>query len=82
MTLPKIFFRLICLFLFSSLLLIPENSFAQKKKKRNKTEVTADISKKSKTKKSIKALTSSSKKIDGLFTIYQDTITGAMKMLI
>ena len=32
--------------------------------------------------KSIKDLTKSSKKIDGLFTIYQDTITGSLQMVV
>ncbi len=35
-----------------------------------------------KNKKTIAELTKSSKKIDGLFTIYQDTITGKLKMVI
>jgi len=64
--------------------LIPQNTEAQNKKKRKKendVEVAAKAQKKTKT-KSIKDLTKSSKKIEGLFTIYQDTITGSMQMVI
>lgn len=51
------------------------------KKKKNKTEAAAPAKKPSK-KKTIASLTKSSKKIEGLFTLYQDTITGALQMLI
>lgn len=51
----------------------------KKKKKKNNTEVTAPNQKKE---KSIAELTKSSKKIEGLFTIYQDTITGSIQMLV
>lgn len=57
---------------------------AQRKKRKNKDkdkkEVTAPKPKS--TTKSIADLTKSSKKIDGLFTIYQDTITGDVKLLV
>ncbi|MFS4482021.1 zinc-dependent metalloprotease [Hyunsoonleella sp. 2307UL5-6] len=63
----------------------PLNSDAQNKKKnkkkKHKTEATTPLKRPSK-KKTIAALTKSSKKIDGLFTMYQDTITGALQMLI
>ena len=58
---------------------------AQKKKKKSKkgqTEVAAKPAAKKKDKKSIKELTKASKKIEGLFTIYQDTTNGSIKMLI
>lgn len=56
---------------------------AQKKKKKNKkgdtTEATTPPAKKDKT---IAELVKSSKKIEGLFPIYQDTITGSLQMII
>ena len=55
----------------------------KKKKKKAKTEATAKPKPRPKPKgKTIESLTKSSKKIEGLFTIYQDTITGAVKMLV
>ncbi len=66
-------------------LLSPQNIEAQKKKKDKKknakTEVTTPIKKPSK-KKSIASLTKSSKKIEGFFTFYRDTITGTLQMII
>ena len=41
-----------------------------------------DTTKKEKTEKTIADLTKSSKKISGLFTIYQDTISGSIKMVV
>ena len=73
-----------CLIMAMVLFLIPQNTEAQKKKKKKKkddTEVVTKAPKKAK-KKSIKDLTKSSKKIEGLFTIYQDTITGSTQMVI
>ena len=69
---------------FASLVLIATNSMdAQEKKKKNKKEETptapAPPPKKDKT---IAELVKSSKKIDGLFPIYQDTITGSLQMLV
>ena len=63
--------------------LAPQNIEAQrkKKKKKGKTEMPAKPKPKKKD-KTIKELTKSSKEIDGLFKIYQDTITGATQMLI
>jgi hypothetical protein len=80
----KIILRRICAFFVLFLLLIPQNFEAQnikKRKNKKKTEVVT-ASKKTSEDKSIKSLTKTSKKIDGLFTIYQDTITGAMQMII
>tara|TARA_R110002096_G_scaffold149876_1_gene311515 strand:+ start:3573 stop:6083 length:2511 start_codon:yes stop_codon:yes gene_type:complete len=53
----------------------------KKNKKKDKTEVEAPGPKKDKN-KTIADLTKSSKKIDGLFTMYQDTITGSLQMQI
>lgn len=63
--------------------LIPQNIEAQrkKKKKKGKTEMPAKPAKKKKD-KTVKELIKSSKEIDGLFKIYQDTITGSTQMLI
>jgi len=55
----------------------------KKKKKKGKTEMAAKPKPKpKKPKKSIATLTKKSKKMEGLFTVYQDTVTGAVKMLI
>ncbi len=54
--------------------------FWKKKKKEVKKEVKKTPPKKKG--KSIKDLTKSSKKIEGLFTIYQDTVTGSLKLLV
>lgn len=54
----------------------------KKKKKKGKTEQVAKPKPPAKPKKSIATLTKSSKKIEGLFTIYQDTVTGDVKMLV
>ena len=63
--------------------IIPQNTFAQRKKKRKKDNTEASAPKPPKKKeKSIKDLTKSSKKIEGLFTIYEDTITGALHMIV
>lgn len=60
-----------------------QNSYAQNKKKKNKkgetTEATTPPPKKDKT---IADLVKSSKKIEGLFSVYQDTITGSLQLLI
>lgn len=54
----------------------------KKKKKKGKTEQVAPKPKPKPKKKTVASLTKSSKKIEGLFTIYQDTVTGAVKLLI
>ena len=53
----------------------------KKKKEVKKTTATKKTPPKKKG-KSIKSLTKSSKKIEGLFTIYQDTVTGSVKLLV
>lgn len=73
--------RCICLTLVSILFLFPQSMEAQKKKKKKKDKEEI-VAKPPKKEKSIEELTKSSKKIEGLFTIYQDTITGAMQMVI
>ncbi len=63
--------------------LVPQNVNSQRKKrkKKNKTEAPAPAPKKSK-EKSIEDLTKKSKKIEGLFTIYRDTVNGTMQMVV
>ncbi|MEE9408627.1 MAG: zinc-dependent metalloprotease [Polaribacter sp.] len=75
-------FRILCsLFLALAFLGVQETNaqFWKKKKKEVKKEVKKTPKKKGKT---IKELTKSSKKIEGLFTIYQDTLTGSVKLLV
>ena len=63
--------------------IMPQNANAQRKKKRKKDKTEAAAPKPPKKKeKSIKELTKSSKKIEGLFTVYEDTITGALHMIV
>ncbi|AZJ35375.1 zinc-dependent metalloprotease [Tenacibaculum singaporense] len=76
--------KLVCLlFLTISIAGIQDINAQKRKKKKNKakTEISSK-SKKKKPKKTIKSLTKSSKKLDGLFTIYQDTVTGDVKLLL
>ena len=54
----------------------------KRKKRKGKTEQVAPKPKPKKPKKSIKTLTKKSKKMEGLFTIFQDTVTGGVKLLI
>lgn len=80
---PKKIMRYSCLFFATIFFLLPQDILAQKKKKKKKDaqEIVAKPPKKAK-EKTIKDLTKSSRKIEGLFTIYQDTITGTMKMVV
>lgn len=75
--------KYICSLLAVFTLLLFQNMEAQGKKKKTKKgetiEATIPTIKKEKT---IAELVKSSRKIDGLFPIYQDTITGSLQMLI
>ncbi|XRE42084.1 hypothetical protein ACIVBQ_000288 [Tenacibaculum discolor] len=76
--------KLVCLLFLTISIMGIQDINAQKKKKRKnkaKTEVSSKPKKK-KPKKTIKSLTKSSKKLDGLFTIFQDTVTGDVKLLL
>ncbi|WP_425659108.1 zinc-dependent metalloprotease [Tenacibaculum ascidiaceicola] len=76
--------KLVCLLFLTISITGIQDINAQKKKKRKnkaKTEVSSKTKKK-KPKKTIKNLTKSSKKLDGLFTIFQDTVTGDVKLLL
>ncbi|WP_205958070.1 zinc-dependent metalloprotease [Flavivirga algicola] len=77
--------KLICFVLTLMFFAVSENAQAQKKKrgkKKNQTEIVPKPVKKKTKEKTITELVKSSKKIDGLFTIYQDTITGSIRMII
>ncbi len=66
-------------------LILPHHIEAQKKKKSKKKDKIATIVKppvKKPKKKTINALVKSSKKTEGLFALYQDTISGSLQMLI
>jgi len=76
--------RLFSLALVLLAFLMPQNIEAQRKKKKKKNETTEIAPKppKKDKKKTIKDLTKSSKETDGLFKMYQDTITGSLQMVI
>ncbi|MFI0428904.1 zinc-dependent metalloprotease [Mariniflexile sp. HMF6888] len=60
-----------------------QNIESQNKKKKNKKENTTEApARPAKKEKTIAELVKSSKKIEGLFPIYQDTITGSLQMII
>jgi hypothetical protein len=70
------------LFLTLALFGVQDSNAQFWKKKKDKKETTAQVPKPKKKEKSIADLTKSSKKIEGLFTIYQDTVTGSVKLLV
>ncbi|GAA3655590.1 zinc-dependent metalloprotease [Flavivirga jejuensis] len=75
--------KLICFVLTLVLFSVSENIQAQKRKKGKKKNQVEVIDKPVKKKeKTIADLVKSSKKIEGLFPIYQDTITGSIQMII
>jgi len=79
-------FRMLCsLFLTLAILGVQDMDAQRRKRKSKKDKKEVVVAKKTKPKskkKSIASLTKSSKKIEGLFTMYQDTITGALKMVV
>ncbi|NRD21473.1 zinc-dependent metalloprotease [Winogradskyella eckloniae] len=75
-------YRIFSIALVVGAFMAPQNVEAQKKKKKKKDKTEAPAPKPKSKKKSIKDLTKSSEKIDGLFTMYRDTITGALQMVI
>lgn len=77
----KSIFFVLTILLFS----VSQNTDAQNKKnkkKKDQVETQAKPTSKNPKKKTINELVKSSKKIDGLFKVYQDTITGALQMVI
>ena len=73
--------RILCLSFLTLAFLGIQDVNAQFWKKKKKAVITKKTPPKKKG-KSIKDLTKSSKKIEGLFTIYQDTVTGSIKLLV
>ncbi|KYP15637.1 zinc-dependent metalloprotease [Flavihumibacter sp. CACIAM 22H1] len=73
-------------FLIPAAMLLAAGSFAQKKGKKNPEPAVADTTKKAAptppAKPSVKDKTKSSKKHEGLFTLYQDTATGSVQLYI
>ena len=75
--------RFILSFVLTLAIVGVQDADAQRKKRKKKKGKTEEIIKPpAKPKKSITSLTKSSKKIEGLFIVFQDTITGDLKMLI
>ena len=77
--------KFICFVVSLTLFLSVQNTEAQNRKrdkKKSKVEVPAKPAPKKSKEKTIADLVKSSKKIDGLFPIYQDTITGSLQMVI
>jgi len=74
--------KLFSIALIFSICFAPLDSEAQKKGKKKKGDTTEDAKPKKDDKKSIEDLVKSSKKIDGMFILYQDTITGSLQMII
>ncbi len=63
--------------------IMPQQAEAQRKKKRSKKDKTeAPAPPKKSKEKSIDDLVKKSKKIEGLFTVYQDTVNGSIQMII
>ncbi|TXD54425.1 MULTISPECIES: zinc-dependent metalloprotease [unclassified Polaribacter] len=76
-------FRILCsLFLTLAMFGVQDTNAQFWKKKKDTKETSAKKPDSTKKDKSIADLTKSSKKIEGLFTIYQDTVTGAVKLLV
>ena len=75
-------FRLLSIAVVTCAFIAPQNAEAQRKNKKKKDKTEAAAPKPKSKDKSIKDLTKSSKKIEGLFTMYRDTITGALQMVI
>ncbi|MCK5442249.1 MAG: zinc-dependent metalloprotease [Maribacter sp.] len=74
-------FRPIAFVVMMAVFLVPQNMDAQRKKKKEKETEVTNKDKKDK-EKTIEELIKSSKEINGLFKIYQDTITGSLQILI
>lgn len=65
-----------------ALMMIPQTALSQKKDKKKKGETTTEAPVKKSSEKTVAELVKQSKKIEGLFTIYQDTVNGSLQMLI
>lgn len=75
---------IICLLLLSLFLFQNQTINAQSRKKKKEAAAAALLAEKAKKgdKKTIEELVKQSKKIEGLFTIYQDTVTGSIQLLV
>lgn len=78
----NIIFSRLVLLTFVAMLLIPQDALSQKKSKKKKDAATEVAAPKKPEGKSISELVKKSNKIEGLFTIYQDTISGSLQILI
>ncbi|WP_100615725.1 zinc-dependent metalloprotease [Confluentibacter citreus] len=74
-------YKAICIAFSLTIFLSSQNIEAQRKKKDTKKDTTEEAPKTPK-EKTIKDLVKSSKKIEGLFTLYRDTITGSIQMIV
>ncbi|MGE5944301.1 MAG: zinc-dependent metalloprotease, partial [Flavobacteriales bacterium] len=74
-------YKVICIVFSLTLFLSSQSIEAQRKKKDAKKDIVEEAPKPSK-EKTIKDLVKSSEKIDGLFTLYRDTITGSIQMIV
>ena len=77
----KVVLNTLMILLLSIVFIAPQNAEAQRRKKRKKDKTEETTKDKSK-EKSIEDLTKSSKKMEGLFTIYRDTVSGSIQMLV
>ena len=77
-------FRILCSLFLTLAIVGVQDTEAQrrKRKKKSNNKETVAKPKPKKKDKTIKEITKSSKKIEGLFTIYQDTISGDVKLLV
>lgn len=74
--------RLLSIAIVTCAFIAPQNLEAQRKKKKKKDNTEVAAPKPKSKEKSIKDLTKSSKKIDGLFTMYRDTLKGTLQMVV
>ncbi|MCB0437635.1 MAG: hypothetical protein KDD20_02750, partial [Mangrovimonas sp.] len=76
------YFKSFVFFLTLLIALVPTDATAQKKNKKKKKDAQEEVQKPKKDEKSIQELTKGSTKLEGLFTIYQDTVNGSIRMVI
>ncbi|MCB0436457.1 MAG: DUF5117 domain-containing protein, partial [Mangrovimonas sp.] len=76
------YFKSFVFFLTLLIALVPTDATAQKKNKKKKKDAQEEVQKPKKDEKSIQELTKGSTKLEGLFTIYQDTVNGSIQMVI
>ena len=81
-TQKSFYFKSFVFFLTLLIALVPTDATAQKKNKKKKKDAQEEVQKPKKDEKSIQELTKGSTKLEGLFTIYQDTVNGSIQMVI